>query len=118
MSDHGTKPAALVTRRMPASALSMLREVCSVDLHEGNEAIPREDLIERVRGKRALVCLLTDRIDAAVLDAGSEVKIVANVAGGFDNVAFQAASRFEETCRNHTPLNVLNGSYPPRVTWD
>ncbi len=92
MSDHGTKPAALVTRRMPASALSMLREVCSVDLHEGNEAIPREDLIERVRGKRALVCLLTDRIDAAVLDAGSELKIVANVAVGFDNVDIQAAA--------------------------
>jgi len=81
------KPKVLVTRRLPSSVISRLEEVCDVDLYTGSAAISRDELLTRIAGKHALVCLLTDTIDAPVLDAaGPQLKIVANVAVGYNNI--------------------------------
>jgi glyoxylate reductase len=48
--------------------------------------MPREELIARVAGKHALMCLLTDRVDGDVLNAGTDLRIVANIAVGFNNI--------------------------------
>jgi glyoxylate reductase len=81
------KPAVLVTRRLPSSVIARLAETFDVDLYTGSTAISREELHQRIAGKHALVCLLTDTIDAAVLDAaGPQLKIVANVAVGYNNI--------------------------------
>lgn len=81
------KPTVLVTRKLPSSVIARLEEVFGVDLYTGGAAIPREELLRRVAGKDALICLLTDTIDAAVLDAaGPSLKIVANVAVGYNNI--------------------------------
>ena len=81
------KPTVLVTRRLPAAVLSRLDQACEVDLYTGSTAISREELLRRVAGKHALVCLLTDTVDAAVLDAaGPQLQIVANVAVGYNNI--------------------------------
>jgi glyoxylate reductase len=80
------KPPILVTRRLPDPVLARLDEACAVDLHAGDAAMSREDLLARIRGKRALVCLLTDRIDSEVIDAGTDLRIISNVAVGFDNI--------------------------------
>jgi len=81
------KPKVLVTRRLPSSVISRLEAECDVDLYTGRVAIPRQELLERVAGKDAVVCLLTDPIDAAVLDAaGPSLKVVANVAVGYNNI--------------------------------
>jgi glyoxylate reductase len=81
------KPTVLVTRRLPSSVISRLEETFDVDLYTGSVAISREELHQRIAGKQALVCLLTDTIDAAVLDAaGPQLKIVANVAVGYNNI--------------------------------
>ena len=63
----GTRPSVLVTRRLPSSVIARLEEACEVDLYTGNTAISRDELLTRVAGKHALVCLLTDTVDAAVL---------------------------------------------------
>ena len=81
-----SKPPILVTRRLPASVLSRLDEACTIDLHAGPAAMGRGGLLNRVRGKHALVCLLTDRIDRDVIDAGADLRIIANVAVGYDNI--------------------------------
>jgi glyoxylate reductase len=80
------KPALLLTRRIPSSVLTRLEAVCDVDLYSGRSVIPREELIERIAGKRALMCLLTDRIDREVLDAGRDLAIIANIAVGYNNI--------------------------------
>lgn len=85
------KPAVLLTRGIPSSVLARLRAGCDVDLHAGEGTIGREDLLARIRGKRALLCLLTDRVDARVIDAGSDLRIIANIAVGYDNVDVPAA---------------------------
>lgn len=67
--------------------IARLEAACEVDLYTGGTAISREELLRRVAGADAIVCLLTDTIDAAVLDAaGPQLKIVANVAVGYNNI--------------------------------
>ena len=84
-------PAVLVTRRVPSSVVTRLEEQCVVDLHEGPDAIPPDALKARLGGKQGLICVLTDRIDGAVLDAAPGLRIVANIAVGFDNIDLAAA---------------------------
>jgi glyoxylate reductase len=52
--------------------------------------MPREELLERVQQKQALICLLTDRVDAELLDAGNDLRIVANIAVGYNNIDLDA----------------------------
>ena len=85
-----TRPALLLTRRIPAAVLSRLEAACEVDLYTGASAIPREELKQRLAGKQALMSLLTDRIDAEVLDAGRDLRIVANIAVGYNNIDLEA----------------------------
>ena len=84
------RPQVLLTRRIPSSVLARLEAGCDVDLYDGRSAIPREELLERVAGKQALICLLTDRIDREVLDAGRDLRIVANIAVGYNNIDLDA----------------------------
>lgn len=87
-----SKPGVLITRRLPASVIARVAPVCDIDLYEGPDAIPREELMRRVAGKHALMCLLTDRVDGDVLDAaGPSLRIVANIAVGYDNLDIAAA---------------------------
>ena len=64
----------------------MLRERCDVTVWPHDRASTRAELIESCQGKDALVCLLTERVDAQVLAAAPTLRIVANVAVGFDNL--------------------------------
>jgi glyoxylate reductase len=80
-------PRTLVTRKLPSSVIAKLEAASDVDLYVGSAAISREELLERVKGVDAIVCLLTDTIDTAVLDAaGPQLKVVANVAVGYNNI--------------------------------
>ena len=102
------KPSVLVTRRLPSSVIARLEETCELDLHTGPSAIARDDLLARVAGKHALVCLLTDPIDAAVLDAaGPSLKVVANVAVGYNNIDV-AACRERGVVVTNTPDVLTN----------
>ncbi len=86
------KPRVLLTRRVPASVCRRLEEACEVDLHDGEAAIPREELIRRVADKDALLCLLTDKVDRPVIEAGRQLRVIANIAVGYDNVDVAAAA--------------------------
>jgi glyoxylate reductase len=83
----------LLTRRVPSSVLVPLEAQHDLDVWHGDEAIPRPELLKRVAGTDALICVLTDRIDDEVLDAGSQLKVVANIAVGYDNIDVAAVRR-------------------------
>jgi glyoxylate reductase len=86
-------PIFAVTNWIPASAVEMLRQAGEVRLDERETAIPRADLLELVAGAEAVLTLLHDRVDAELLDAaGSQLRCVANVAVGYDNVDLAAAA--------------------------
>jgi glyoxylate reductase len=81
----------LLTRRVPSSILEKLEAACDVELEE--TPLTAEQLRERVRDKRGLICVLTDRVDDALLDAGPDLQVVANIAVGYDNIDVPAAAR-------------------------
>jgi glyoxylate reductase len=102
------RPGALVTRRLPSSVMARLEGACEVDLWTGRDAIPRAELLSRAAGKAAVVCLLTDAIDAPLLDAaGASLKVVANVAVGYNNIDV-AACRARGVVVTNTPDVLTN----------
>jgi glyoxylate reductase len=101
-------PTVLVTRRLPSAVLARLESTCQVDLHTGAAAIAAADLHARAAGASAIVCLLTDTIDAAVLDAaGPSLKVIANVAVGYNNIDV-AACRARGVVVTNTPDVLTN----------
>ena len=68
-----------------------LEAASDVDRYDGPGSIPHEQLLSRVAGKQALICLLTDRIDGGVLEAGGDLRVIANIAVGFNNIDLAAA---------------------------
>ncbi len=88
-----TKPRVFVTRIIPDAGLSLVQAACEVDLWPDELPPSREALLAHVAGVDGLLCLLTDRIDSAVLDAaGRGLKVVSNHAVGFDNIDVPAAT--------------------------
>ena len=79
-----------------------LEEVCEVDAYLDEPPIPREELLVRVEGKQGLVCLITEKIDAGVLDAGKDLRVVANVGVGYNNIDV-AAARARNIVVTNTP---------------
>ena len=87
-------PLFAVTNRLPDPALEALRAAGELRADEREEALPREDLLALVAGADAVLTLLHDRADEELLEAaGPQLRCVANVAVGYDNVDVAAAAR-------------------------
>lgn len=87
-------PRIVVTRALPEEVLRPLRSAGSVWVSPHDRPLTPEELREAVRGADAVVSMLSDRIDDAVLDAaGTRLRIVANTAVGYDNVDVPALAR-------------------------
>lgn len=83
----------LVTRRLPGGLDPLVEAGHELIQPEGNRAFTHDEIVEQASGVDAIVCLLTDRIDDAVLEAGSpRLKVVATVAVGYDNIDVEAAA--------------------------
>jgi len=84
--------SVFVTCRVFAEEIDRLRAAGhSVESRELPGPIGREELFDGVRSADALICLLSDRIDAAVIEAGERLRIIANLAVGYDNIDVGAA---------------------------
>ncbi len=83
----------LVTRPIMEEPTRILRERCDVTIHENEFGIPRDELLKVVAGREAIITMLTEKVDAELLDsAGPQLKIVANHAVGFDNIDVAACT--------------------------
>lgn len=87
------KPVVLVTKRIYPEAIEFLRGRVEIDYENTDEGLTPGQLAERIRGKQAVVSQLTDRFDAAVLGTLEGVRVISNVAVGFDNIDVPAATR-------------------------
>lgn len=85
-------PTIYVTRRIPQPALDRLAEVFSVRVNPLERALTRAELLQEVRDCDALLCLLTDTIDRAVIDAAPRLKVIANYAVGYNNIDLEYAT--------------------------
>jgi glyoxylate reductase len=82
-----------VTRRIPEPGLEMLRARCQVEVNPEDRVLSKEEIIEGIQGKDALLCLLTDEIDEEIMDANPNLKVISNYAVGFNNIKVAEATR-------------------------
>ena len=81
-----TRHRVLLTRRIPSAIFERLAAAAEVDLYEGSSAMPADELLARVRDKDALISVITDKVTREVVGAADRLKIVANIAVGYDNI--------------------------------
>jgi glyoxylate reductase len=86
------RPKVFVSQPVPQPAIDLLRERCEVTAREEEGPLSPPDLRAAIADVDGLLCLLTDRIDAEVLAAAPRLKIVANMAVGYNNIDVAAAT--------------------------
>ncbi|MDH3540507.1 MAG: D-glycerate dehydrogenase [Acidimicrobiia bacterium] len=101
-----TKPLAAITRRPPGSAVNRVEDEADVWLWAEDRPIPVHELREAVASADGLYCMLTDTIDADLLDAAPRLRVVSNMAVGVDNIDLEACTA-RGVPVGHTP-DVLN----------
>lgn len=85
------KPRAYITRRLPQAAMDIVTAACDTTFWDNDAVpVPRDVLLHAVAHVDGVLALLTDRIDAELLDAAPRLKVVANMAVGYDNVDLPA----------------------------
>jgi glyoxylate reductase len=87
------RPSVFVTRALPGGdALPRLEAAADVEVWPEESPPPHDEIVRRAADADALLTMLSDRIDAAVLDAGKRLRVVANMAVGYDNIDIPAAT--------------------------
>lgn len=86
------KPKVYVTREIPQAGLQMVVENCEAEVWPELLPPPYEVIKEKVADCEGLLCLLTDRIDAELMDAAPNLKVISNYAVGYDNIDVEAAT--------------------------
>jgi len=87
------KPRVYVTRILPKEAMDRINSFCDAKTWDGPLPPPREVLEENVTNIEGLLSLLTDKIDAALMDKAPKLKVISNYAVGFDNIDIPAATK-------------------------
>lgn len=87
------RPKVLLTRRLPQPGIDLLERHVDMFINPFDIPMSRQDIIGGIKDKDGLICLLNDKVDAEVIDAGKNVKIIANYAAGYNNIDVQAATK-------------------------
>ncbi len=93
MTKASAKPAVLISRLLPDEAVGLARNGAEVDAHGVDGPMPRAQLLSRLQGKQGLICGISEVIDEDLLGACPDLRVVSNVAVGFNNVDVAAATR-------------------------
>lgn len=76
----------LITSNIPEKIYDELDKNFEISYHDSNVPLSKEEIIEMIKAQDALLCSLSDKIDREVIDAGDNLKIIANYGAGFDNI--------------------------------
>lgn len=76
----------LITSNIPEKIYDNLDKHFEIRYHDSNVPLKKEEIMEMIKGQDALLCPLSDKIDKDVIDAGDNLKIIANYGAGFDNI--------------------------------
>jgi glyoxylate reductase len=87
------KPKVFATHPLFDEARKILDTHCEIQYWCEPERPPREEVLRRVKDREALICLLTEKINDEFLRAAPKLRIVSNVAVGFDNIDLNACSK-------------------------
>ncbi|HEY7204769.1 MAG TPA: D-glycerate dehydrogenase [Methylomirabilota bacterium] len=93
MTPANEKPAVLISRLLPEPAVALARTRAAVDAYDQDGPMPRADLLKRLADRQGLICVISEAIDQALLDACPKLRVVSNVAVGYNNVDVAACTR-------------------------
>lgn len=106
------KKKIFITREVPELAVKMLKKYkdFNITIYKGDKKIPRKILLQKVRGCHGILSLLSEKMDAEVMDAaGPNLKVIANYAVGFDNIDL-ATAKARGIKVGNTPCNEVSES--------
>jgi glyoxylate reductase len=88
------KPYVYITRKLPEETISEITRDYDVKMWDHEDVpVPRDILLKEAKTASALITMLSDQINEEVLAAGDNLKIVANLAVGFDNIELETATK-------------------------
>jgi len=87
------KPKVFVTRKVAQEALDMVADAAEMELWEDELPPPRDVLLKKVKDIEGLFSLLTEKVDGELMDAAPKLKVVSNMAVGYDNIDVPAATK-------------------------
>ena len=94
------RPKVLITRKIFDEAIAIIKKHFDMEDNQKDVPFSPEELIRRLRGKVGTIILLTDRIDEAVLSQCPDLKIVSNIAVGYNNIDVPACTRHKVMVTN------------------
>ena len=84
----------MITRKIPQEIVEIIEKVCLVEMWAQEDTpIPRELLLTKIQDIDGLFCLLTETIDEEVLEKAQNLKVVSNMAVGYNNIDIEAAKQ-------------------------
>jgi glyoxylate reductase len=87
------KPKVYITRKLPDEVIGYLAEECEVRMWEQeDEPVPQEILTEEIAEVDGLLCLLTETVNDSLLNNARNLKVISNMAVGYNNIDVQAAT--------------------------
>ncbi len=94
MENSKNKPTVFITRQIPEAGINLLKKKnYNVKVYTNDRPIPKRELIKNIKTADAVIPLLTDKFDAAVIDKMLNCRIIANYAVGFNNIDINYAKK-------------------------
>jgi len=93
MATGAARPAVLISRQLPEAAVRLARSRAEVDAYAKDAPMPRAELLQGLAGKQGLICAISEAIDDELLAARPDLRVVSNVAVGYNNVDVEACTR-------------------------
>lgn len=87
------RPQVFVTRQLPQPAMERLAQVCEYRVGTTHGELSRQALLAGLQDADGLICMLTDQIDREAIGAATRLRVIANVAVGFNNIDVAAAQQ-------------------------
>lgn len=88
------KPTIYITRKLPDRVVEQVEKEADVRMwSEADTVVPRSVLETEIKAADGLLCMLTDNVDAALMDQAPSLKVVSNMAVGYDNIDVEAATQ-------------------------
>ncbi|MCM2531240.1 D-glycerate dehydrogenase [Neobacillus pocheonensis] len=95
------KPKVYITRRIPDEIIAKIETVCDIRMWDKTDIpVPREVLEKEIAGVDGLFCLLTETVDRGLLEKAPQLKIISNMAVGYNNIDIEAAKEKGITVTN------------------
>ena len=82
-----------ITRKIPKPGLDILRKNYEIEVFPHDRVPTKKEILDGLKGKDGLLCLLSDPIDAEVINSEPKLKMIANYAVGYDNIDVNAATK-------------------------